>query len=1007
MKLADTARRDLADGPDKRVQDGQIALKTLLLTDLVDSTHLIAEIGDKRAYEAFAHHDRVARDLLKRFRGLEIDKTDGFLLLFEHPVDAVDYALEYHQQLATLSRELGVELKARAGIHLGEVHLRRNSAEDITRGAKPIEVEGLAKPMAARAMALAGGGQTLLTQGPFELARRAKEDAPDRDPRLRWISHGRYRLKGIEAPVPIFEVGLEGSAPLLAPPDPQKARRRRRLGRIAAMALLAAAAVLVLVFQSGRLGAEVRPSVAVLGFKNLSQQPESAWLSTALSEMVSTELAAGGEVRMVSGSRIARMRQELSLREVEPFSGDTLAQIRNNLGTDYVILGSYLTYNRELQLTLSLQSTRRKETLATIPRRGKEEELFDLVSGVGKELRRHLGVGDLQAAESEAARATLSSSPEATRLYSEGLARLRSYDALGARDLLSQAVLADPDYALAHVALSSAWSMLGYERNAEEVARRALELARAQGLPREEVLAIEGRTYEMAADWPKAIETYGLLSGFFPDNVDYGLLLVAVQTNAARGREALETVARLRQLPPPQGDDPRIDLAASAASESLSDFAGMSQAAEVAARRGEAQQSWTLVAEAKRLQGWALRFLGRPGAGAMFAEAQRLASETGDRAQLARIMNAHATQHVYDGDSARGEELFRQAMAIFRELGNRDGLSLILNNLGGLLTKRGDLAAAEKLFREALEVAEEIDSRSRRAMHLESMTQALTQQGNLAEAAAAVREALAIYQEIDRPTGMAWSFYELGRVAFAAGRLDEARGHLEEVLAICEESGNGRLPPFARQVLAEVLLARGEVEAAADVAEQSRATLAASGAKGKLAETELTRSRLLLAQGRMAEAGELARQVMVEFREDGRRDLEALAAATVAAAHQMAGEIVIGRSILARVSEQAAASENATVRLTLALAEVRLRVADRALQDPVGRLTAVESEARELGLVGIELEARLARAEIELAPGGASGTAARQRLEALAVEAEERGFESVARPARGLAEQPS
>ncbi len=61
MKLADTARRDLADGPDKRVQDGQIALKTLLLTDLVDSTHLIAEIGDKRAYEAFAHHDRVAK----------------------------------------------------------------------------------------------------------------------------------------------------------------------------------------------------------------------------------------------------------------------------------------------------------------------------------------------------------------------------------------------------------------------------------------------------------------------------------------------------------------------------------------------------------------------------------------------------------------------------------------------------------------------------------------------------------------------------------------------------------------------------------------------------------------------------------------------------------------------------------------------------------------------------------------------------------------------------------
>ena len=149
--------------------EGKIALKTLLLTDLVDSTRLIEELGDNRAYEVFAHHDRLARDLVKQFGGLEIDKTDGFLLLFERPVDAVDYALEYHRQLAELSRGIGVELEARAGIHLGEVHLRRNSAEDVARGAKPIEVEGLAKPVAARAMALARGRQTLLTQGPLRV----------------------------------------------------------------------------------------------------------------------------------------------------------------------------------------------------------------------------------------------------------------------------------------------------------------------------------------------------------------------------------------------------------------------------------------------------------------------------------------------------------------------------------------------------------------------------------------------------------------------------------------------------------------------------------------------------------------------------------------------------------------------------------------------------------------------------------------------------------------------
>ena len=51
-------------------------------------------------------------------------------------------------------------LKARAGLHVGAVILRENSADDVARGAKPLEVDGIAKPTAARVMALAQGGQT-------------------------------------------------------------------------------------------------------------------------------------------------------------------------------------------------------------------------------------------------------------------------------------------------------------------------------------------------------------------------------------------------------------------------------------------------------------------------------------------------------------------------------------------------------------------------------------------------------------------------------------------------------------------------------------------------------------------------------------------------------------------------------------------------------------------------------------------------------------------------------
>jgi predicted ATPase/class 3 adenylate cyclase len=191
-------------------------VRALLLTDVVDSTKLSEEIGDRAMAEVWAAHDRVARDLLLVWRGREIDKTDGMLLLFEAASDAVRYALAYHQALAALP----VTLKARAGLHVGPVALRETSADDVARGAKPLEVDGLAKPTAARVMSLALGGQTLLSED----ARRAIGESS-------WAlqSHGHWMLKGLNEPVELFEVGTDESA-FTTPPDGEKAYRVARVG---------------------------------------------------------------------------------------------------------------------------------------------------------------------------------------------------------------------------------------------------------------------------------------------------------------------------------------------------------------------------------------------------------------------------------------------------------------------------------------------------------------------------------------------------------------------------------------------------------------------------------------------------------------------------------------------------------------------------------------------------------------------------------------------------------
>ncbi len=185
--------------------------RALLLTDVVDSTKLAESIGDEAMAAVWTSHDRVARDLLPKFRGREIDKTDGMLMLFDGAADAAAYALAYHHALAGLP----VPLKARAGVHVGAVTLRENSAADIALGAKPIEVEGLAKPTAARVMSLARGGQTLLTT-------EAREDLGKTE--LKVVSHGHWMVKGVADPIELFEVG-ETATRFAPPPDSEKVFR--------------------------------------------------------------------------------------------------------------------------------------------------------------------------------------------------------------------------------------------------------------------------------------------------------------------------------------------------------------------------------------------------------------------------------------------------------------------------------------------------------------------------------------------------------------------------------------------------------------------------------------------------------------------------------------------------------------------------------------------------------------------------------------------------------------
>jgi TolB-like protein/class 3 adenylate cyclase len=293
------------------------AIRTLLLCDLVASTRLVERIGDAAAADLLARHDRIARDLLSTFNGREIDKSDGFLLLFERPIEAVRFAIAYQSQLHALGATVNTEMASRVGIHLGEVVLRKNPPEDVARGAKPLEVEGLAKAIAARVMSLAGNGRILLTRAAYDFARRAAVGLTEEAP-LRWVVHGHYRLAGVEDLVEVCEVVETGKAEPTRPPDSEKAYRADE--GVAPLEAVGSA--------QAPTAVSTEPVLAVLAFDNLSNDSEMQFFSDGVSEEIIHRLSRGAKLKVIGRTSSFQFR------------GDRKAQAAQSLKCSHVLDGS-------------------------------------------------------------------------------------------------------------------------------------------------------------------------------------------------------------------------------------------------------------------------------------------------------------------------------------------------------------------------------------------------------------------------------------------------------------------------------------------------------------------------------------------------------------------------------------------------------------------------------------------------------------------------------------------
>lgn len=548
-----------------------------------------------------------------------------------------------------------------------------------------------------------------------------------------------------------------------------------------------------------------------------------AWVGVALAEMLATELAAGGTLRVVGGSSLADACRELGLAG-DDLTGDDLRRLHGLLGVDLVVTGHRRDGPAgsppEVHLDLEIRDATSGASLAKVTETGALAALPDLAGRSGARLRQLMGVPNLAFPEATQVRAAHPVGQEATRLYAEGLARLRLFEFPAALDTLRRAVAADPDSPVLRVALATAWGESGDQTRRRIELQEALKLAGK--LSREPQLALEAEYREQMGEWERAVEITRSLRAFYPDNLEYGLSLVSVLVRHGQEAEAQQVLAELRTLPGPSGQDPRIDLAEAWMHES--DLTWKLAAASRAAERAQLLGARLMLAAARIQQGRAFRGLGKPAeARAAFVEALGLRQAAGDLAGVGKALSHVAKSDRDSGDLEAARRHLEKALEISDQLGNAPAGTGVRLDLRAVLLDEGRLAAAARYLSAADALARQSGETTKRAVagvELARLELARRQpDAAMARARQAIGDAHAehfLAAEVEGRT-------LLIRALLAVGRAGDAREETVSAIRLAAGTDDCAVKLQVAAAAAEEATARGEAATARRALEQALA----------------------------------------------------------------------------------------------------------------------------------------------------------------------------------------
>jgi eukaryotic-like serine/threonine-protein kinase len=710
-----------------------------------------------------------------------------------------------------------------------------------------------------------------------------------------------------------------------------------------------------------------RAAVAILGFKNTTGREDANWMGGALAEMLSTELAVGGKIHLVSGESVARARRELGDEGPNAQTPEAVGRLARALDADYVLVGSFVAQGKErgekIRIDVKLQEARSGETVLSVAVDGAEKDFVDLVAQAGRELREKMALGRLTAKEEEGLRAATPSRQDAVRLYVEGLTELRMEACSAARGPLEQAVAVEPTFPLAHSALAEALNCLGYEARALEEAEKAVALS--QNLPRHIRAQTEARWHELKKEFPEAAAIYQHLFNQFPDNPDYGYDTAKFFIDAAQYDDAQRTIAALRRMPAPLGENPRIDLLES---KLVMASGGTTERRLELTRRARAN------AEKK---------------GARLIEASALLDESGILATMGRADEAVA--------------LAQRARVIFEASGDRDGVILAMAYEAGARRWLGDQPGVATLEQGALELAKALGNGRHMSVFYGMQAAAFAAKGDMEGALAAQERLYEHAMGRGEPWQAALAQATAAIIEVELGRPAAARVRLENALTMYERLGGPTKPGLPAKVRSTLLAILVLVTSELGEPGVARVHL------GKLRDLwtqgigdARTQDGILLLEGLLAiDAGDAAAALRtLEQVKPGGTQVTLLLDLLRVDALLALGEVVRADELVQQQLGKPALREHKVLRLYVAIYAARVGTARSRLDDrqATQQLESIIDAATANGLVRCALEARLTLAGLHRHWGHEK--LALEQLQAIEDDASRLGLRRIARQAQ-------